>query len=105
MIRITKYIKSKLDELEHKIMVENANKTISEEHDLITKILESKYCEDYKKFMRNWNENADQSMLDKHPDNEKEIIKDAWMMEVEYEDIFEQIARTRIEEKSHMEKN
>jgi len=44
-------------------------------------------------------------MLDKHPDNEKEIIKDAWMMEVEYEDIFEQIARTRIEEKSHMEKN
>ncbi|MGB9201725.1 hypothetical protein [Methanobacterium sp.] len=36
--------------------------------------------------------NTKQSILDKHPDNEKELIKDAWMLEEDYEDIFEIIA-------------
>ena len=29
---------------------------------------------------------------DKHPENEKELIKDAWMLEEEYGDVFELVA-------------
>jgi len=60
---------------------------------LISKIFESKDCEDYKECMRNGNEDAAQSILDKHPANEQELIKDAWMLEVDYGDMFEIIAR------------
>lgn len=92
MTRNTKQIRNKLNELEQNLPVGDALKTISEELKLIDKIFKSKDCEDYKEFMRTGNKDAAQSILDKHPANEQELIKDAWMLEVEYGDMFERIA-------------
>jgi hypothetical protein len=92
MSRNTNAIKNKLDELEQQLPGEDPNKTLKDELDFIGKIFESKDCEDYKAFMRTGNTDSAQSILDKHPDNEKELIKDAWMLEVEYGDVFELVA-------------
>ena len=93
MSRNTNAIKNKLNELEQQLPGEDPNKTLKDELDFIGKIFESKDCEDYKECMRNGNEDAAQSILDKHPANEQELIKDAWMLEVDYGDMFEIIAR------------
>lgn len=92
MSRNTNTIKNKLDELEQQLPGEDPIKIIMDEQDFIDKIFKSKDCEDYKTFMRTGNNNAAQSILEKHPDNEKELIKDAWMLEVEYGDVFELVA-------------
>jgi hypothetical protein len=92
MTRNTNAIKNKLDKLEQQLPGEDLNKVLKDELDFVGRIFESKDCEDYKTFMRTGNTNAAQSILDKHPDNEKELIKDAWMLEVEYGDVFELVA-------------
>lgn len=92
MSRNTNAIKNKLDELEQQLPGEDPTKIIMDELDFIGKIFESKDCEDFKSFMRTGNTDAAQSILDKHPDNEKELIKDAWMLEEDYGDVFELVA-------------
>lgn len=92
MSRKTNAIKTKLDELEQQLTAEDPIKILMDEKDLISKIFDSKDCEDYKAFMRTGNTDAAQSILDKHPENEKELIKDAWMLEVDYGDVFELVA-------------
>ncbi len=92
MSRNPNTIKNKLAKLEQQLPGEDSTQIIQNELDFIGKIFESKDCEDYKTFMRTGNTDGAQSILDKHPDNEKKLIKDAWMLEVEYGDIFEIIA-------------
>jgi hypothetical protein len=100
MNRNLKQLKNDIDNLERQIPSEDVRKTRSERLDFFSDIFMSKDCRDYIEFMGAGQEDDAKKILNKYSDDVKKVIKDVWVMEVKYGDLFERIAFTKREIKS-----